>query len=191
MFVSLVLSSPFPSFSFPLAFLLSSFLLFLLFSSSFLLSSFSFFLFSLFFFFFLLLIRNFSRYTKEIQKFYIIFSKNHITILKTNAVVLFKLLTFLRFLHDFLNIHRWFNITNIIPPSPYDGSLEPKRYSNLQSYLLRCGTKPNEWGAQWDLNSNRNAIVSTLFLNKSLLQLGLPCYQIFSPYSWILRYYYI
>ena len=29
----------------------------------------------------------------------------------------------------FLHIHRWFNITNIIPHSPDDGSLEPKRYS--------------------------------------------------------------
>ena len=29
----------------------------------------------------------------------------------------------------FLNIHRWFNITNLIPYSPDDGSLEPKRYS--------------------------------------------------------------
>ena len=28
-----------------------------------------------------------------------------------------------------LNIHRWFNITNIIPRSPDDGSLEPKCYS--------------------------------------------------------------
>ena len=27
------------------------------------------------------------------------------------------------------NIHRWFNITNIIPQSPDDGSFEPKRYS--------------------------------------------------------------
>ena len=25
--------------------------------------------------------------------------------------------------------------------------------SNLQSSLLRCGTRPNEWGTQWDLNS--------------------------------------
>ena len=29
----------------------------------------------------------------------------------------------------FLNIHRWFNITNTIPHSPEDGSLEPKRYN--------------------------------------------------------------
>ena len=29
----------------------------------------------------------------------------------------------------FLNIHRWFNITNITHPSPDDGSLKPKRYS--------------------------------------------------------------
>ena len=28
-----------------------------------------------------------------------------------------------------LNIHCWFNNTNIIPNSPDDGSLEPKRYS--------------------------------------------------------------
>ena len=28
-------------------------------------------------------------------------------------------------------------------------------------------------------HKNRNAIVSTLLLNKSLLQFGLPCYQIF------------
>ena len=29
----------------------------------------------------------------------------------------------------FLNIRRWFNITNIIPHNPDDSSLEPKRYS--------------------------------------------------------------
>ena len=28
-----------------------------------------------------------------------------------------------------LNIHRWFNITNTIPPIRNDGSFEPKRYS--------------------------------------------------------------
>ena len=28
----------------------------------------------------------------------------------------------------FLQIHSWFNITNIIPHSPDDGSLESKRY---------------------------------------------------------------
>ena len=28
-----------------------------------------------------------------------------------------------------LNIHRWFNITNIIPHNPDNGLLEPKRYS--------------------------------------------------------------
>ena len=26
-------------------------------------------------------------------------------------------------------------------------------FSNLQSSLLRCGTRPNEWGAHWDSNS--------------------------------------
>ena len=26
-------------------------------------------------------------------------------------------------------------------------------YSNLRSSLLRCGTRPNEWGIQWDSNS--------------------------------------
>ena len=26
--------------------------------------------------------------------------------------------------------------------------------SNLRSSLLRCGTRPNEWGAQWDSNSH-------------------------------------
>ena len=30
---------------------------------------------------------------------------------------------------EFLNIHRWFNITNITPHSPDDGSFEPKRCS--------------------------------------------------------------
>ena len=25
--------------------------------------------------------------------------------------------------------------------------------SNLLSFLLRCGTKPNKWGSQWDSNS--------------------------------------
>ena len=29
----------------------------------------------------------------------------------------------------FLNLHHGFNITNIAPHSPDDGSLEPKRYS--------------------------------------------------------------
>ena len=29
----------------------------------------------------------------------------------------------------FLNIHRWFNIANITPQGPDDGSVEPKRYS--------------------------------------------------------------
>ena len=29
----------------------------------------------------------------------------------------------------FLNIHRWYNITNIVPNSPDDGSLELKRYN--------------------------------------------------------------
>ena len=38
----------------------------------------------------------------------------------------------------FLNIHRWFNITNIIPPSPGDGSLEPKRYS-IDLFLILLG----------------------------------------------------
>ena len=33
------------------------------------------------------------------------------------------------FLYIFLNIYRWFNITNIIPPSLDYSSLEPKRYS--------------------------------------------------------------
>ena len=33
------------------------------------------------------------------------------------------------YISHFLHIHRWFNITNIIPHSPDDGSLEPKRYS--------------------------------------------------------------
>ena len=23
-------------------------------------------------------------------------------------------------------------------------------YSNLQSYLLQCGARPNKWGTQWD-----------------------------------------
>ena len=42
----------------------------------------------------------------------------------------FVIQIFPRFLYfAFLNIHRWFNITNIIPLSPDDGSLEPKRYS--------------------------------------------------------------
>ena len=42
----------------------------------------------------------------------------------------FVIQIFTRFLYFvLLNIHRWFNITNIIPPSPADGSLEPKRYS--------------------------------------------------------------
>ena len=37
---------------------------------------------------------------------------------------------FPRFLYfAFLNMRRWFNITNIIPHRPDDGSLEPKRYS--------------------------------------------------------------
>ena len=37
---------------------------------------------------------------------------------------------FPRFLYlALLIIYRWFNITNILPHSPDDGSLEPKRYS--------------------------------------------------------------
>ena len=37
---------------------------------------------------------------------------------------------FPRFLYKiFLNIYLWFNITNIIPHGPDDGSLKPKRYS--------------------------------------------------------------
>ena len=52
----------------------------------------------------------------------------------------------------FLHIHRWFNITDIIPHSPDDGSLEPKRYSV-------------------DFVSQKK--------KKSLLLLGLPCYQFF------------
>ena len=32
------------------------------------------------------------------------------------------------YIFHFLHIHRWFNITNIIPNSPDDGSLELKRY---------------------------------------------------------------
>ena len=34
-----------------------------------------------------------------------------------------------RISYDFLNSQWWFNIINIIAPSPDDGSLEPKRYS--------------------------------------------------------------
>ena len=34
---------------------------------------------------------------------------------------------------------------------------------------------------------SRNAIVSTLLLNKSLILLGLPCYQSFFIYIWIVR----
>ena len=33
------------------------------------------------------------------------------------------------------------------------GALYGTDYSNLQSSVLRCGTRPNEWGAQWDSNS--------------------------------------
>ena len=29
---------------------------------------------------------------------------------------------------NYPNIHRWFNITNILLPSPDDGSLEQERY---------------------------------------------------------------
>ena len=42
----------------------------------------------------------------------------------------FEYINFPRFLYFVLsNIHRWFNIINIIPHSPDDGSLEPSRYS--------------------------------------------------------------
>ena len=58
------------------------------------------------------------------------------TILKTNVDLLIKLsnfswiIDFPYFLfNDFLNVHHWFNITNIIPSSLDDSSLEPKRYS--------------------------------------------------------------
>ena len=33
------------------------------------------------------------------------------------------------------------------------GALYGIDYSNLQSSLLQCGTRPNEGGAQWDSNS--------------------------------------
>ena len=41
---------------------------------------------------------------------------------------IFPRLLYFYILH-FLHIHRWFNITNIIPHRPDDGSLEPKRCS--------------------------------------------------------------
>ena len=34
-------------------------------------------------------------------------------------------------------------------PDPYSNLVS----SNLRSFLLRCGTRPNEWGSQWDSNS--------------------------------------
>ena len=67
--------------------------------------------------------------------------------IKTNVSLLIKwpafpdILVFPRFFYNFLSIHRWFNIKNIIPPSPDDGSLELKRYSvncfsiNISFYL--------------------------------------------------------
>ena len=58
-------------------------------------------------------------------------------VIKNNADSLIKQPTFF-LLYKFslgfyilllLHIHCWFNIINIIPYSPDDGSLEPKRYS--------------------------------------------------------------
>ena len=41
----------------------------------------------------------------------------------------------------FLHTHRWFNMTNIIPHNPDDGSLEPKRYSvNFASQKISPST---------------------------------------------------
>ena len=53
---------------------------------------------------------------------------------KANAYSLIKRSTFSWYTNFpkvfvFLNIHRWFNIINIAPHGPDDGSLEPKHYS--------------------------------------------------------------
>ena len=45
-----------------------------------------------------------------------------------NFFLLYKFSLGFYILH-FLHIHHWFNITNIIPHSPDDGSLESKCYS--------------------------------------------------------------
>ena len=91
---------------------------------------------------------NFSYWTIGIYV-YLMLPKNHNIILKTNADLLIKWPTFSRYIDfpqgfciNFLNIHCWFNIINIISPSPNDG---------------------------W--------LVSTSFLNKSLVLLELPSYQ--------------
>ena len=49
---------------------------------------------------------------------------------KIHVICYITIQIFRRFLYfAFLNIHRWFNIIDIIPHCPDDGSLEPKRYN--------------------------------------------------------------
>ena len=77
-----------------------------------------------FFFFFLLLIQNFSQCTNGTFNFYIIFSKTLELCLNSQLIQVFSSLFII-----FSNIHHWFNITDIIPHSSDDGSLELKCYS--------------------------------------------------------------
>ena len=41
----------------------------------------------------------------------------------------------------------------------YDGQVEI-----LQSFLLRCSTRPHEWDTQWDLNSHVKICLSSLLI---------------------------
>ena len=63
-------------------------------------------------------------------------------------------------------------------------NVKAKSSSNLLSPLLRCGTRPNEWGTQWDPNLLEKISLSNL-LNITLLWNG-NCN--FRPYTraWII-----
>ena len=76
------------------------------------------------------------------------FILSHLTYKKYCAELMFRLILYIAL----LNIHRWLNISNIIPQSPDNGSFEPKRY-------------------RVDFSSH-----------KSLLKFGLPRYQFFFIY---------
>ena len=55
--------------------------------------------------------------------------RDNISDVKLNGQVFLVILIFPRFLYFLLlSLHRWFNMINIIPHSPDDGSIEPKRY---------------------------------------------------------------
>ena len=59
-------------------------------------------------------------------------------------------------------------LASLLPPSFLDtyslspSSLGCKALCNLRSSWLRCGTRPNEWGAQWDSNLGYKALCMTI-----------------------------